>query len=55
MGNPELATPEKGSLAYNHAVDRLVNLVSWFKGRPEQERGERHAQKPGFALPFKFS
>jgi creatinine amidohydrolase len=54
MGNPELATDEKGALTYAHAVDRMIDLVSWFKRRPERERTEFHDQKPGFELPFRF-
>jgi len=54
MGAPELATAEKGALAYNHAVQWLVDLVAWFKKRPDQNRVERHAKAPEFELPFKF-
>jgi creatinine amidohydrolase len=54
MGNPELATDEKGALTYAHAVDRMVDLVSWFKRRPEPERVERHDRVPEFELPFRF-
>lgn len=55
MGNPELATAEKGELVYNHAVDQLVAMAKWYKGRPDQERVERHAKIPEFELPFRFS
>lgn len=54
IGNPELATARKGELAYDHAAGRLVDLVSWFRSRPDQERSEKHAQEPSFALPFRF-
>jgi creatinine amidohydrolase len=54
MGNPELATDEKGALTYAHAVDRMVDLVSWFQRRPDRVRVERHDQIPEFELPFQF-
>jgi creatinine amidohydrolase len=55
MGNPELATEEKGRLAFTRAAEEMVNLVRWFRNRPDPERGEHHAQEPGFPLPFRFS
>jgi len=54
MGAPELATDEKGALVFARSVDRLVELVGWFKARPERERVEYHAGEPEFELPFRF-
>ncbi|CAN5851511.1 creatininase family protein [soil metagenome] len=54
MGAPELATAEKGELTFNRAVDQMVDLVSWFKKRPERTRSEYHVGAPEFDLPFRF-
>ena len=54
FGAPELATPEKGKLACEHAVDQLVELVRWLKDRPREARREHHAVQPTFPLPFRF-
>jgi creatinine amidohydrolase len=53
-GNPELATKEQGSVVFNHTVDRLVDLVKWFRRRPAPSRVEHHSVPPTFDLPFKF-
>jgi creatinine amidohydrolase len=54
FGAPELATEEKGRLAFEHAANRLVDLVRWFRSRPTEARREHHATPPTFALPFQF-
>lgn len=54
IGEPEAATPEKGRLAFEHSVTRLVELVRWFKDRPAPPRREHHADPPTFPLPFDF-
>jgi creatinine amidohydrolase/Fe(II)-dependent formamide hydrolase-like protein len=54
IGSPELATAEKGTLAFTHSVDRLVLLVSWMRDRPLETRHEHHATLPTFQLPFGF-
>ena len=54
IGQPELATPEKGRQAFEHAVERLVDLVRWLRTRPVQPRREQHASPPTFQLPFEF-
>lgn len=54
IGAPELATEEKGSLVFNHAVERLVALVQWVRARPPEPRREQHAMPPTFMLPFEF-
>jgi creatinine amidohydrolase len=55
FGAPELATAEKGRLAFEHAANRLVDLVRWFRARPTEARRDLHATPPAFALPFEFS
>ena len=54
FGEPEKASDEKGELAFEHAVIQLIELVRWFKDRPDEERVDRHARKPSFQLPFDF-
>ena len=54
IGTPELGTAEKGRKAFDHAVERLVELVRWFRERPVLERREHHARPPAFPLPFEF-
>lgn len=54
MGNPELATDEKGQLVFDHAVSQMVALTTWFRNRPDPERVDRHDRKPAFDLPFRF-
>jgi len=54
FGAPELATAEKGRLVFERSVERLVELVEWFRARPAGERRDHHAKPPGFALPFEF-
>lgn len=52
VGEPELATAAKGELAFEHATERLVGLVRWFKDRPTPPRVDHHDVAPTFALPF---
>ncbi|MEZ4500110.1 MAG: creatininase family protein [Thermomicrobiales bacterium] len=54
MGNPELATDEKGEKVFNRAVDEMVDLVRWFRSRPDLVRTEHHDPSPTFDLPFRF-
>jgi creatinine amidohydrolase len=54
FGAPELATEEKGRLVFDHAVDRLVDLVGWLRARPRAPRREHHTAPPTFDLPFGF-
>ena len=51
-GQPEHASREKGRLLYEHIVAELIELVRWFRTRPNLERRDRHASAPTFALPF---
>jgi creatinine amidohydrolase len=54
MGNPELATAEKGERTFERAVEELIEMVQWFQKRPLRERVDLHDRKPGFDLPFRF-
>jgi creatinine amidohydrolase/Fe(II)-dependent formamide hydrolase-like protein len=54
IGSPELASAEKGTLAFTHTVDRLVSLVRSMSDRPLKTRHEHHATPPTFPLPFGF-
>jgi creatinine amidohydrolase len=54
IGSPELATAEKGDLAFAHAADHLVSLVRWLRDRPLLPRQEHHTAPPTFPLPFGF-
>lgn len=50
MGQPELATREKGERVYHEAVRQLGNIVEFFHQRPRDTR-ERHQAKPT-SMPF---
>jgi creatinine amidohydrolase len=53
-GLPEFASREKGRLVYEHIVGELIELVRWFRTRPDLPRRDRHAVPPTFALPFEL-
>jgi len=38
LGEPELATAEKGQEVYEEAVKQLATFVTWFKDRPKDRR-----------------
>jgi creatinine amidohydrolase len=52
LGDAELATPEKGREAYEEAVRQLIRFVTWFKGRPRDERRDRHRVPPTIPPPW---
>ena len=52
LGDAELATAEKGRIAYEEAVKQLVRLVTWFKDRPKDQRRDFHRRKPTMPLPW---
>jgi creatinine amidohydrolase len=52
LGEPELATAEKGRLAYEEAVKQIIRFVTWFKERPADRRCEPHAQAPTMPMPW---
>lgn len=52
LGEAELGTAEKGKEAYEEAVKQLTELVTWFKDRPKDQRGDHHHPKPSMPLPW---
>ncbi|MFO0880061.1 MAG: creatininase family protein [Gemmataceae bacterium] len=52
LGEAELATAEKGRVAYEEAVKQLVRLITWWKDRPKDPRTELHRRKPTMPLPW---
>jgi creatinine amidohydrolase len=53
MGQPELATKEKGEQVYLEAVRQLSDIVEFFRKRPRDQR-ERHQSKPT-SMPFPWN
>lgn len=53
LGEAELATVEKGKAAYVEAVKQLVELVTWFKDRPKDQRTSKHRQPPTMPMPWR--
>ncbi|HEY6226217.1 MAG TPA: creatininase family protein [Verrucomicrobiae bacterium] len=52
LGAAELASPEKGRVAYEEAVKQLVRFVKWFRDRPIDQRRNRHRQPPTMPMPW---
>ena len=52
LGDAELATAEKGREAYEEAVKQLVRLVTWFQGRPKDQRRDMHRKPPTMPIPW---
>src|SRR3954466_12866135 len=52
LGEPELATAEKGREVYEEAVKQLVRFVHYFKDRPRDVRRDRHARAPTMPIPW---
>src|SRR5262249_48332490 len=52
LGEPELATAEKGREAYEEAVKQLARFVTWFKDRPKDRRRDRHKTPPPMPIPW---
>ncbi len=52
LGEPELATAEKGRQVYEEAVSQLSKFVTWFKDRPKDVRRDRHAVPPTMPMPW---
>ena len=52
LGEPELATADKGRRAYEEAVKQLVRFISWFKDRPKDRRRDRHKKPPTMPIPW---
>jgi creatinine amidohydrolase len=53
LGEPELATVDKGRRVYEEAVKQLVNLVEYFHPRPKDVRKDRHRKKPTMPMPWR--
>jgi creatinine amidohydrolase len=52
LGDAELATAEKGRVAYEEAVKQLVRFIVWFKDRPKDRRRDRHRTPPSIPIPW---
>ncbi|HUS34751.1 MAG TPA: creatininase family protein [Verrucomicrobiae bacterium] len=52
LGAAELATAEKGRVAYEEAVKQLVRFVKWFRDRPVDQRRDRHRKPPTMPMPW---
>ncbi|MDP7305239.1 MAG: creatininase family protein, partial [Pirellulaceae bacterium] len=52
MGQPELATPEKGEQVYQEAVRQLSDIVDFFRERPRDTRARHQAQQPSMPIPW---
>ena len=52
MGQPELATREKGERVYHEAVRQLKEIVEFFRNRPRDMRVRHQAQEPSMPIPW---
>jgi creatinine amidohydrolase len=52
LGDAELATAEKGRVAYEEAVKQLVRFILWWKDRPKDARRDRHRRRPTLPMPW---
>lgn len=52
LGEPELATKEKGEEVYVEAVKQLGRFIHWFKDRPKDQRRDRHRRPPTMPIPW---
>ena len=52
LGEPELATPEKGREVYEESVKQLGRFITWFKDRPIDQRRDRHRKPPTMPIPW---
>lgn len=52
MGQPELATREKGEQVYHEAVNQLTQLIDWFRERPKDQRERHQTEKPSMPIPW---
>ncbi len=52
LGEAELATAEKGRVAYEEAVQQLVRFVTWWKERAKDVRKDRHRRTPTMPMPW---
>jgi creatinine amidohydrolase len=52
MGEPELATAEKGEQVYQEAVRQLCDIVAFFRERPKDIRERHQVEKPSMPIPW---
>jgi creatinine amidohydrolase len=52
LGEPELASAEKGQRAYEESVRQLIAFVDYFKDRPKDVRRDRHRTAPTMPMPW---
>ena len=52
LGEPELATVEKGKRAFDESVHQLLTFVDYFKDRPKDVRRDRHRTPPTMPMPW---
>ncbi len=52
MGQPELATREKGEQVYNEAVNQLSAIVEFFRERPRDTRQRHQTDRPTMPIPW---
>jgi creatinine amidohydrolase len=52
LGEPELATAEKGRQVYEEAVKQLTRFVAYFQDRPVDPRRDRHRKPPTMPIPW---
>ena len=52
LGQPELATAEKGKRAYEEAVKQLCRYVAYFHPRAKDVRKDRHRKPPTMPIPW---
>jgi creatinine amidohydrolase len=52
LGDAELATAEKGRLAYEESVKQLARFITWFKDRPKDARRDLHRIPPTMPIPW---
>ena len=51
-GDSELATAEKGKVAFEEAVKQLCRLIDYFHGRPKDKRQDHHWRTPDMRIPW---
>jgi creatinine amidohydrolase len=52
MGESLLGTKEKGERVYKEATRQLAAMIQEFRGRKKYPRGDHHATKPTFPMPW---
>jgi creatinine amidohydrolase len=52
IGEPELATREKGERVYIEAVRQLKDIVEFFQKRPQDSRTSHQSERPTMPIPW---